>query len=154
MNSQAVSDEPSKGLSLSQPDGNNSQGSALEQFSLINKSGRVLLTDLIQRREELYRTDPKLGMVVGTFAAVPYVHLQLEARRRLYSKRFPSWHKWRRFTHFFATSDCRSRSSNRLFRRCSPTAFGITGAGFLRRKLLQRKILLTIVWNKKGTNLG
>ncbi|MGL4549728.1 MAG: hypothetical protein ACRC33_00965 [Gemmataceae bacterium] len=28
--------------------------------------------------------DPRVGLVVGTYAAVPYVHLQLEARRRFY----------------------------------------------------------------------
>ena len=35
-------------------------------------------------RDDLYHTRPRLGLVIGTFAAVPYIHLQLEARRRLY----------------------------------------------------------------------
>ena len=34
--------------------------------------------------DRLYDGPPKLGLVIGTYAAVPYVHLQLEARRRLY----------------------------------------------------------------------
>ena len=38
----------------------------------------------IQRREQLFPASPRIGLVVGTFAALPYVHLHLEARRRLY----------------------------------------------------------------------
>ncbi len=34
--------------------------------------------------DPLYQHRPRLGLVIGTYAAVPYVHLQLEARRRLY----------------------------------------------------------------------
>jgi hypothetical protein len=34
--------------------------------------------------ETIYHGPPDLGIVVGTYAAVPYVHLQLEARRRFY----------------------------------------------------------------------
>ncbi len=34
--------------------------------------------------DRLYPENPRVGIVVGTFAAVPYVHLQLEARRRYY----------------------------------------------------------------------
>lgn len=33
--------------------------------------------------DRLYDRPPSVGMVVGTYAAVPYIHLQLEARRRL-----------------------------------------------------------------------
>ena len=36
------------------------------------------------RRERRFTESPEIAMVVGTFAAVPYVHLHLEARRRLY----------------------------------------------------------------------
>jgi hypothetical protein len=36
------------------------------------------------RPDRLYPAAPRAGVVVGTFAAVPYVHLQLEARRRFY----------------------------------------------------------------------
>jgi hypothetical protein len=32
----------------------------------------------------LFPDVPRMGMVVGTYAAVPYVHLQLEARKRFY----------------------------------------------------------------------
>jgi hypothetical protein len=31
-----------------------------------------------------YESPPRIGMVIGTFAAVPYVHLHLESRRRNY----------------------------------------------------------------------
>jgi hypothetical protein len=34
--------------------------------------------------EAIYHGLPDIGMVVGTYAAVPYIHLQLEARRRFY----------------------------------------------------------------------
>jgi hypothetical protein len=34
--------------------------------------------------DRLYERPPTVGLVVGTFAAVPYVHLQLEARRRFF----------------------------------------------------------------------
>lgn len=36
------------------------------------------------RAGPLYSAKPRLGLVVGTFAALPYIHLQLEARRRFY----------------------------------------------------------------------
>ena len=32
----------------------------------------------------LYLAPPRVGIVIGTFAAVPYIHLQLEARRRFF----------------------------------------------------------------------
>lgn len=34
--------------------------------------------------DRLYEKAPSIGLVVGTYAATPYVHLQLEARRRLF----------------------------------------------------------------------
>jgi hypothetical protein len=34
--------------------------------------------------ESLFAAAPRIGVVIGTFAALPYIHLQLEARRRLY----------------------------------------------------------------------
>ncbi|HQU46293.1 MAG TPA: hypothetical protein PK867_26030, partial [Pirellulales bacterium] len=34
--------------------------------------------------DRLYEKPPRVGMVVGTYAAVPYIHMQLEARRRLF----------------------------------------------------------------------
>lgn len=36
------------------------------------------------RLEPPYAAAPGIGLVVGTFAAVPYIHLQLESRRRHY----------------------------------------------------------------------
>jgi hypothetical protein len=43
------------------------------------------LADLTQpRRERLFAKEPRVALVIGTFAAIPYIHLQLEARRRLY----------------------------------------------------------------------
>lgn len=41
-------------------------------------------SDCVQSRERLFSGSPKVGLVVGTYAAVPYIHLQLETRRRLY----------------------------------------------------------------------
>jgi hypothetical protein len=40
--------------------------------------------DLQTAAARLYRASPRSAMVIGTFAAVPYIHLQLEARRRFY----------------------------------------------------------------------
>lgn len=35
-------------------------------------------------RSYTQESSSRIGMIIGTFAAVPYVHLQLEARRRMY----------------------------------------------------------------------
>jgi hypothetical protein len=43
-----------------------------------------LLADWQSRRDALFTSPPRIGLVVGTFAAIPYVHLHLEARRRFY----------------------------------------------------------------------
>lgn len=40
------------------------------------------LADLLPK--SIYPDEPKIGLVIGTFASVPYVHLQLEMRRQLY----------------------------------------------------------------------
>ncbi len=40
------------------------------------------LADLIPKR--IYPDEPKIGLVIGTFASVPYIHLQLEMRRQFY----------------------------------------------------------------------
>jgi hypothetical protein len=42
--------------------------------------------DLERRSDRLYPPAPRLGMVIVTFAALPYIHLQLEARRRFYPR--------------------------------------------------------------------
>jgi hypothetical protein len=34
----------------------------------------------------LYNGRPTIGLVIGTFGAVPFIHLQLEARKRFYSR--------------------------------------------------------------------
>jgi hypothetical protein len=46
-----------------------------------NAESRVVIRP---RSANLFRGSPRVGMVVGTYAAVPYIHLQLEARRRFY----------------------------------------------------------------------
>lgn len=40
--------------------------------------------DFEVQHDDLYKDLPRHGMVIGTYAAVPYIHLQLEARRRYY----------------------------------------------------------------------
>lgn len=35
-------------------------------------------------QHKIYTAEPKIGLVIGTFAAIPYIHLQLEARKRYY----------------------------------------------------------------------
>ena len=42
------------------------------------------MTSIIMRQLRLLGINPRVEATVGTFAAVPYIHLQLEARRRLY----------------------------------------------------------------------
>jgi hypothetical protein len=46
-----------------------------------NAESRIVIRP---RAANLFRGSPGVGMVVGTYAAVPYIHLQLEARRRFY----------------------------------------------------------------------
>ena len=53
----------------------------LDILQLWNK-GRIQPCQLPD--ESLYPNPPSVGLVIGTFAAVPYIHLQLEARRRFY----------------------------------------------------------------------
>ena len=48
------------------------------------ESGTRRFTELLKTRERIFEEPPHVGIVVGTFAAVPYIHLQLEARRRFY----------------------------------------------------------------------
>ena len=51
----------------------------------IERGGRSrLLGEFGKRRERRFPEAPQIALVVATFAAVPYVHLQLEARRRFY----------------------------------------------------------------------
>ena len=54
-------------------------------MTAIERSGNVVtLQEMAERSEALFTGPPRCGVVIGTFAAVPYVHLQLEAWRRLY----------------------------------------------------------------------
>jgi hypothetical protein len=51
----------------------------------IERGGKsVDLHSMLSGRPSLFRRPPRFGVVIGTFAAVPYVHLQLEAWQRLY----------------------------------------------------------------------
>ena len=51
----------------------------------VERAGRTLdFSEALDRPETILPETPRLGVVVGTYASVPYVHLQLEARRRLY----------------------------------------------------------------------
>jgi len=40
---------------------------------------------LTSRSAKLFKFSPTVGIVIGTYASVPYIHLQLEARRRFFS---------------------------------------------------------------------
>lgn len=52
---------------------------------MLQRDGKeISLGALCEPREALFKKPPTLGLVIGTFAAVPYIHLQLEARRRFY----------------------------------------------------------------------
>ena len=51
----------------------------------IERAGRVTpIAELCGGEARRFSEPPKVAVVVGTFAAVPYVHLHLEARRRFY----------------------------------------------------------------------
>lgn len=68
------------------PESSHDQGSGAgpEAFVLIDRSGTTPLAELLHQEDQLYPEECKVGLVIGTFAAVPYVHLQLEARKRYY----------------------------------------------------------------------
>jgi hypothetical protein len=53
-------------------------------FRILTAGGEVRVSRVIQRSEAIFTPPLAIGLVIGTFAAVPYIHLQLEARRRLY----------------------------------------------------------------------
>lgn len=48
----------------------------------ILKDGLVIDIDRSHLKTKLFEAPPCMAVVVGTFAAVPYIHLQLESRRR------------------------------------------------------------------------
>jgi hypothetical protein len=53
-------------------------------FRILTARGELQVSHVIRRSEAIFMPPIAMGLVVGTFAAVPYIHLQLEARRRLY----------------------------------------------------------------------
>ena len=53
-------------------------------FRIVTKQGEAWVSEVVKRREAIFTPPVAVGLVVGTFAAVPYIHLHLEARRRLY----------------------------------------------------------------------
>ncbi len=46
------------------------------------KQGAIMQPKLTT--DTLYKTKPKIGLVIGTYASLPYIHLHLEARKRYY----------------------------------------------------------------------
>jgi hypothetical protein len=58
---------------------------ANQYSNAICRGGTSFTVEEVVRRSPTVLVEPcSLGLVVGTFASVPYVHLQLEARRRFY----------------------------------------------------------------------
>jgi hypothetical protein len=53
-------------------------------FRILTARGEIRVSRVIRRSEAIFTPPLTIGVVIGTFAAVPYIHLQLEARRRLY----------------------------------------------------------------------
>ena len=53
-------------------------------FRILTARGEIWISAVPRRSETIFTPPVTIGLVVGTFAAVPYVHLHLEARRRLY----------------------------------------------------------------------
>jgi hypothetical protein len=51
---------------------------------ILTKQGEAWVSEVVKRPEAIFTPPVAVGLVVGTFAAVPYVHLHLGARRRLY----------------------------------------------------------------------
>lgn len=62
----------------------NSTDTWADAYALLREGKRFTLASVGRQRERILYGKPKIALVVGTFAAVPYVHLHLEARRRLY----------------------------------------------------------------------
>jgi hypothetical protein len=53
-------------------------------FHILTERGELRVSDVRQRTEAIFAPPVSVGLVIGTFAAVPYIHLQLEVRRRFY----------------------------------------------------------------------
>jgi hypothetical protein len=56
----------------------------LHDFRILADGKTQTVSQLIDRPEPIFPAPPRVGLVIGTFASVPYIHLQLEARRRFY----------------------------------------------------------------------
>jgi hypothetical protein len=57
---------------------------ANRDFSIVRAETVYRVSQLIDNTSVLFTRPPCIGLVVGTFASVPYIHLHLEARRRFY----------------------------------------------------------------------
>jgi cephalosporin hydroxylase len=53
-------------------------------FRILTARGELRVSEIVRRSDTIFTPPVAIGLMVGTFAAVPYIHLQLEARRRLY----------------------------------------------------------------------
>ena len=57
---------------------------ANRDFSILRAETACRVSQLLDDPVVIFARPPSVGLVVGTFASVPYIHLHLEARRRLY----------------------------------------------------------------------
>jgi hypothetical protein len=53
-------------------------------FKILRSQNAYSVSDIVDDRVAIFSRLPSVGLVVGTFASVPYIHLHLEARRRFY----------------------------------------------------------------------
>jgi len=56
----------------------------MDDFCIVGARRRSRVSEIVARPERIFAGPPSVGLVVGTFASVPYVHLHLETRRRYY----------------------------------------------------------------------
>ena len=63
---------------------NENEGMLESQYAIQRGGQSRALAEFGKRRERRFAEPPQIALVVATFTAVPYVHLHLEARRRLY----------------------------------------------------------------------
>ena len=55
-----------------------------DDFCIVSDDGATRVSEVLGRPDRIFARPPRVGLVVGTFASVPYVHLHLESRRRHY----------------------------------------------------------------------
>ena len=55
---------------------------ANRDFSILRAETACRVSQLLDDPVVIFARPPSVGLVVGTFASVPYIHLHLEARRR------------------------------------------------------------------------